>query len=94
VDLAAAGLVGRGRRGIVLIGVPIFATIGTCLGVLGWDPLARPAPAHPLGLGRSTMLLAGVYGVAVAKGAGDARAGRDLMRAGLPLWQRVRDRLP
>jgi membrane protease YdiL (CAAX protease family) len=91
-DWSAAGV-----AALVLIGVPIFATIGTCLGVLGWDPLALDQRRRiRSGWATLYMLLAGVYGVAVAKGDWWTRVQVVILMAALAfsLWQRVRDRLP
>jgi membrane protease YdiL (CAAX protease family) len=91
-DWSAAGI-----AALVLIGVPIFATIGTCLGVLGWDPLALDQRRRiRSGWATLYMLLAGVYGVAVAKGDWWTRAQVVILMSALAfsLWQRVRDRLP
>jgi membrane protease YdiL (CAAX protease family) len=91
------GWAAAGVAALVLIGVPIFATIGTCLGVLGWDPLALDQRRRiRSGWATLYMMLAAVYGVAIAKGDWWTRTQVVILMGALAfsLWQRVRDRLP
>jgi ABC-2 type transport system permease protein len=82
---------------LVLSGVPIYATIGTCLGVLGWDPLA-PDQRRRIRPGWAWlyMLLAGLFSYAIySKSWWDSLVIVVLTGAlALSLWQRVSDRLP
>ncbi len=82
---------------IVLLGVPIFAVIGTALGVFACDPLAqlvqrrvRPSYLYLF------MLLASLYVVAIYASSIWQRAGLIVLTAllGMALWQKARDHLP
>ena len=82
---------------IVLLGVPIFAVIGTALGVFACDPLAqlvqrRVRPSYLY----LYMLLASLYGVAIYASSLWQRAGLIVLTAllGMALWQKARDHLP
>jgi membrane protease YdiL (CAAX protease family) len=82
---------------LVMLGVPIYATIGTCLGVLGWDPLAldQRRRVKP-GWAWLYMLLASLFSYALfAKTWWESAVLVMLTGAlALSLWQRVHDRLP
>ncbi|MBO0742589.1 MAG: CPBP family intramembrane metalloprotease, partial [Hyphomicrobiaceae bacterium] len=82
---------------IVLLGVPIFAVIGTALGVFACDPLAqlvqrRVRPSYLY----LYMLLASLYVVAIYASSIWQRAGLIVLTAllSLALWQKARDHLP
>lgn len=82
---------------LVVAAVPIFATIGTCLGVLGWDPLAldQRRRVRP-GWAWLYMLLASMFTYALYARSWWTSAVLVTLTAALALslWQRVRDRLP
>jgi len=101
----AIGLAAAPRRGwdaagiaaLVLAGVPIYATIGTCLGVLGWDPLAQDQRRRIRpGWAWMYMLLAALFTRAIYSESWWERGVLVVLAAGLAwsLWQRVHDRLP
>jgi membrane protease YdiL (CAAX protease family) len=82
---------------LVLIGVPIFAIIGTALGVFACDPLAqqvqrRVRPSYVY----LYMLLASLYVYAIYASSLWQRMGLVVLTAllGLALWQKARDYLP
>jgi hypothetical protein len=82
---------------IVLLGVPIFAVIGTALGVFACDPLAqlvqrRVRPSYLY----LYMLLASLYVVAIYASSIWQRAGLIVLTGllSLALWQKARDHLP
>jgi ABC-2 type transport system permease protein len=82
---------------IVLLGVPLFAVIGTALGVFACDPLAqqvqrRVRPSYLY----LYMLLASLYVVAIYASSIWQRAGLIVLTAllGMALWQKARDHLP
>jgi ABC-2 type transport system permease protein len=86
-----------GSAGIVLVGVPIFATIATALGVFGSDPLAQDVRRRV----RPTylylyMVLASLYGYAIVAGSIWQRAALVILTAllAVALWQKARDQLP
>ncbi len=86
-----------GAAAMVLVGVPIYATIGTCLGVLGWDPLAldQRRRVRP-GWAWLYMLLASIFTYALYEESLWKTVVLVALTAALALslWQRVRDRLP
>jgi ABC-2 type transport system permease protein len=82
---------------VVLVGVPIFATIGTSLGVFACDPLAqqvqrRVRPSYVY----LYMLLASLYVYSIYASNFWQRAALVVLTAllGLALWQKARDHLP
>jgi membrane protease YdiL (CAAX protease family) len=82
---------------IVLLGVPIFAVIGTALGVFACDPLAqlvqrRVRPSYLY----LYMLLASLYVIAIYASSIWQRVGLIVLTAllGMALWQKARDHLP
>jgi ABC-2 type transport system permease protein len=82
---------------VVLLGVPIFATIGTSLGVFACDPLAqlvqrRVRPSYLY----LYMLLASLYVYAIYASTVWQRTGLMVLTAllGMALWQKARDHLP
>jgi ABC-2 type transport system permease protein len=82
---------------VVLLGVPIFATIGTSLGVFACDPLAQQVQRRV----RASyvylyMLLASLYVYAIYASNFWQRAALVVLSAllGLALWQKARDHLP
>lgn len=86
-----------GSAAIVLIGVPIFATIATALGVFGCDPLAQEIRRRV----RPTylylyMVLVSLYGYAIFAGSIWQRAALMVLTAllAIALWQKARDQLP
>lgn len=101
----AIGLAAAPRRGwdaagiaaLVLAGVPIYATIGTCLGVLGWDPLSQDQRRRIRpGWAWLYMLLAALFTRAIFTDDWWERGVLVVLAGGLAwsLWQRVHDRLP
>ena len=82
---------------VVLLGVPIFATVGTALGVFACDPLAqlvqrRVRPSYLY----LYMLLASLYVYAIYASNVWQRTGLVVLTAllGMALWQKARDHLP
>jgi len=83
--------------GVVLVGVPVFAVIGTALGVFACDPLAqlvqRKLRASYVYL---YMLLASLYVYAIYATSFWQRIGLVVLTAllGIALWQKAKDHLP
>ena len=82
---------------LVIVGVPVFATIGAALGVFACDPLAqrvqrRVRPSYLY----LYMLLATLYGYAVYANNFWQRFALVVLTAllGMALWQKARDHLP
>ena len=82
---------------IVLVGVPIFATIAVALGVFGCDPLAQDVRRRV----RPTylylyMMLVSLYAYAILSGTIWHRAALLILSAllAVALWQKARDQLP
>jgi ABC-2 type transport system permease protein len=82
---------------VVLVGVPIFATIGVALGVFACNPLAQVIERRV----RQSylylyMLLASLYGYAIFASTISARMALVVLTAllSLALWQKARDQLP
>ncbi len=82
---------------IVLVGVPIFATIAVALGVFGCDPLAQDVRRRV----RPTylylyMVLVSLYAYAIFSGAIWQRGALMILSAllAIALWQKARDQLP
>jgi ABC-2 type transport system permease protein len=86
-----------GLGAVVLLGVPIYASIAVSLGVFGCDPLAQDAQAKiSITYVYLYMLLSGLYTYAIFASAWSQRLVL-IMLSGLlasALWQKARDELP
>ncbi len=82
---------------VVLLGVPVYATLAVCIGVLGSDPLSQEVQRRVRGSSAYLfMLLASLYTYAIYSASLWQRLTLMLLCASLAfaLWQKVRDRLP
>jgi ABC-2 type transport system permease protein len=86
-----------GLGAVVLLGVPIYASIAVSLGVFGCDPLAQEAQAKiSITYVYLYMILSGLYTYAIFASAWSQRLVL-IMLSGLlatALWQKTRDELP
>jgi len=83
--------------GVVLLGVPVFAVIGTALGVFACDPLAQLVQRRVrVSYVYLYMLLASLYVYAIYASNFWRRIGLVVLTAllGLALWQKAKDHLP